>query len=110
MHPKKVTRESLQALTDLPNIGPAGAGDLRLLGYQTPNDLVGADPVEMYERLCTATGTYHDPCVLDVFMSVTHFMSGEEPHPWWHYTEQRKHLLKALRIHKGTASIPAHHV
>lgn len=96
MNPTKVKREKLKALTDLPNIGKAGAGDLRCLGYQTPADLVGADPLEMYERLCAATGTVHDPCVLDVFISVTRFLSGEEPQAWWHYTDQRKQMLSEL--------------
>lgn len=29
MHPDKVRRDRLQALTDLPNVGPAVAADLR---------------------------------------------------------------------------------
>ena len=33
------------------------------------------------------------PCVLDVFISITRFMNGEEPRPWWDYTAQRKQLL-----------------
>jgi hypothetical protein len=28
--------------------------------------------------------------VLDVFISVTRFMAGDDPKPWWHYTEERK--------------------
>jgi hypothetical protein len=32
MHPDKVRREQISQLTDLPNIGPSLAGDLRLLG------------------------------------------------------------------------------
>jgi hypothetical protein len=35
----------------------------------------------------------HDPCVLDVFISVTRFMAGDAPQPWWAYTAQRKQLL-----------------
>ena len=93
MHPAKVKRDHLQTLTDLPNIGKSGAGDLRLLGYRTPADLLGADPFDMYGRLCAATGTTHDPCVLDVFISVTRFLAGDEPQAWWHYTEQRKRML-----------------
>ena len=90
MHPTKVSRDKLQKLTDLPNIDKASAGDLMLLGYQTPQDLVGADPFQMYQELCVRTGVRHDPCVLDVFMSVTRFMAGEAPAVWWDFTEERK--------------------
>jgi hypothetical protein len=94
MHPTKVMRSRLASLTDLPNIGPAMAADLRLLGYATPESITGADPVEMYERLCRITGTRHDPCVLDVFMSVTDFLNGGEPHAWWQFTGARKQLMR----------------
>jgi hypothetical protein len=47
----------------------------------------------MYEMLCEKTASRHDPCVIDVFMSVTRFMAGEAARPWWDYTEERKQLL-----------------
>ncbi len=90
MNPNKVVRERIRRFTDLPNIGPAAARDFELLGYSNPAQLVGADPLELYLALCAATGARQDPCVLDVFMSVTDFLSGAKPEPWWHYTEQRK--------------------
>lgn len=90
MNPNKVDRSRLVTLTDLPNIGPACAHDLRLLGIHEPSQLVGQRPFEMYEKLCTKTGSRHDPCVIDVFMSVTRFMAGEEARPWWTYTQERK--------------------
>jgi hypothetical protein len=93
MHPNKVDRTRLRALTDLPNIGPACARDLQLLGIHTPAQLVGRNPFEMYEALCEKTSTRHDPCVIDVFMSVTRFMAGEEPRAWWDYTPERKQHL-----------------
>ncbi len=90
MHPSKVDRKRLRVLTDLPNVGPATAGDLIRLGYENPSDLKGADPVELYERLCRITGQRHDPCVLDVFMSITSFLAGGTPKHWREYTAQRK--------------------
>ena len=90
MSPNKVDRKRLHQLTDLPNIGPACAADLRLLGIQTPQQLVGANPYELYEHLCLCTGQRHDPCLLDVFISVTRFMAGEDAKPWWAYTAERK--------------------
>ncbi len=66
------------------------AKDFELLGFSHPSDLVGADPLELYEALCMATGSRQDPCVLDVFMSVADFLSGGEAKPWWEFTEERK--------------------
>ncbi len=97
MNPTKVNRDRLDKLTDLPNIGPSIAGDLELLGIKSPRALIGCDPLEMYKTLCTTTGVRHDPCVLDVFISITRFMEGEDAKPWWDYTEERKAILSASR-------------
>lgn len=92
MHPAKVQRSRLNRLTDLPNVGPATAEDLKLIGIHTPRQLVGKNPVALYEDLCVKTGVRHDPCVLDVFMSITRFMDGEAPRAWWDYTPERKRM------------------
>ncbi len=92
MNPTKVDRVKLTKLTDLPNIGKAGAADLQLLGIKTPTDLIGKCPFAMHEALCEITGVQHDPCVIDVFMSVTRFMAGEDAQVWWAYTAERKVL------------------
>lgn len=90
MNPSKVIREKVAHLTDLPNVGPAIAKDLRFVGIASPGDLRGKDPWELYETLCAKSGVRHDPCLLDVFISVTDFMNGGEPKVWWAYTEERK--------------------
>ncbi|MFC3033947.1 helix-hairpin-helix domain-containing protein [Pseudoalteromonas fenneropenaei] len=95
MNPSKVDRNRLVKLTDLPNIGKAGAGDLELLGIHKPEQLIDKCPFAMYEQLCEITAAVHDPCVIDVYMSVTRFMAGEDPKPWWYYTDERKMRLKA---------------
>ena len=92
MNPAKVRRSRLNRLTDLPNVGPATAADLKLLGIHTPDQLAGWNPVVLYEDLCAKTGVRHDPCVLDVFMSITRFMDGEDPKVWWDYTTERKRM------------------
>ena len=94
MNPSKVDRSHVVTLTDLPNIGEASAQDFRLLGIHLPSQLAGRCPFEMYKALCEKTSTRHDPCVIDVFISVTRFIGGEEARPWWKYTEERKQLLK----------------
>jgi Pathogenicity locus. len=92
MNPNRVVREKVMVLTDLPNVGPSIAGDLARIGITAPGELAGRDPLDLYQTLCRRTGARHDPCVLDVFISVTRFMDGDEPKPWWAYTGERKRL------------------
>lgn len=97
MHPCWVSRRRLKALTDLPNLGPSIARDLRCIGIRTPADLVGRFAEDLYETLNRRTGTRHDPCVLDTFMSITSFMKGAPPRAWWTFTAERKQLLAEMR-------------
>ena len=90
MNPSKVQRSRTRRLTDLPNVGPVVARNLELIGVNTPSDLEGRDPFEMYELLCERKKVRSDPCLLDTFMSITDYISGSEPRPWWAYTEERK--------------------
>lgn len=79
-----------ERLEQLPNIGPAIAADLRLVGVQHPRELASRDAFVLYQSLCALTGRRHDPCVLDTFMAATDFMRGAAPKPWWAYTAERK--------------------
>ncbi len=90
MNPAKVERRRVRQLTDLPNVGPATARNLELIGIRVPGQLAGADPFELYERLCRTRCVRQDPCLLDVLISITRFMEGDRPRPWWAYTEARK--------------------
>jgi hypothetical protein len=95
MNPAKVQRERLNRLTDLPNVGPSIAQDLKLIGISTPAQLKGQNPVPLYDNLCLKTGVRQDPCVLDVFISITRFMDGEAARAWWDYTAERKRMWGA---------------
>lgn len=87
---KTPDRKTVTQLEQLPNIGPAMGADLRLLDIHHPRQLIGKDPFALYNELCNLTKTRHDPCVIDVFMSVIHFMEGGEARPWWTFTDERK--------------------
>jgi hypothetical protein len=102
--PKAAHAGECQALEQLPNVGPAMAGDLRGLGIQTPAALVGQDAFALYRALERHTGKRQDPCVLDTFMAVVDFMNGAQPRPWWDYTPERKRLHGQLPTVAGTAS------
>jgi hypothetical protein len=89
------SRTGFTQLEHLPNVGPAIAADLRLLGISRPEDLRGRDPYAMYDELCRLTKKRHDPCLLDVFIAAVRFMAGEPAKPWWSFTAERKRALKA---------------
>ncbi len=90
--PKAAHAGDCTLLEQLPNVGPALAADLRLIGIRSPRELRGRDPFVLYQQLCAATGERQDPCVLDTFMAATDYMRGAEAAPWWAYTAQRKAL------------------
>jgi len=87
------TATEARTLTDIPNIGPAIADDLRIIGIEAPSQLAGRDPYALYDELCRATGVRHDPCVLDTFMAAVAFMDGGPRLPWWAFTRERKATL-----------------
>ena len=97
-----LTRLRMTALEDLPNVGPAIAADLMRLGIRTPRELAGRDPYALYDELNRFTGTRHDPCVLDTFISAVRFMDGAPAKPWWQYTAERKRTLAK----RASAAIP----
>ena len=94
--PKAASAADCQRLEQLPNVGPAMAGDLRALGILHPQDLAHRDAYALYQALCAHSGKRQDPCVLDTFMAVTDFMRGAAPAPWWAYTAQRKQVYGSI--------------
>ena len=83
-------RNSIKHLQQIVNVGPATQEDFEQLGIRAPQELIGADPWQLYERLCQTNQTRYDPCCLDVFISAIDFMNGNPPQPWWNYTADRK--------------------
>ena len=96
-------RDACVRLEQIPNVGPAIAGDLRRIGVETPGDLRGKDPYALYAELCRRTGVRHDPCVIDVFIASVQFMEGAPAQPWWAYTAERKRTLSR----GSTTALPA---
>ena len=82
-------------LEDVPNVGPAVAGDLRRLGITSPAGLPGRDPYALYDDLGRITGRRHDPCLLDTFIAAVRYMEGAPKRPWWKYTAERKRVMAA---------------
>ncbi len=98
---KNPDRKTVSELEKLPNIGKAIAKNLRLIGIDHPEKLIGKDAFALYEELCAITGKKHDPCVIDVFMSAVCFMEGGDSLPWWSFTQERKKQIAETRKSKA---------
>jgi len=62
--PRKAARAAeCDTFEQLPNVGPAMAGDLRAIGLVHPRELAHRDPFVLYQALCAHTGRRQDPCV-----------------------------------------------
>ena len=96
MNPSRVQRARISKLTDLPNVGPVTARQLESIGIMVPGDLEDRDPFDLFVSLCEKTGVRLDPCALDTFMSITDFIGGNPPRPWWAFTAERKRRYGAF--------------
>jgi hypothetical protein len=81
------TRVEKDELRTIPGVGKSIAQDLRSLGITRVEQLRGADPQAMYDRLCQQAGMHIDRCMLYVFRCAVYFAS-EFPHDpalpqWW---------------------------
>lgn len=83
-------RQTWLQLQELPNIGPAMAGDLVRLGVRSVDDLSRRDPHRLYDDLSGLDGVRHDPCVLDTFAAAIHCARTGESVPWWQFSRKRK--------------------
>ena len=86
-------RAVARALMELPNVGPATARDLIVLGIKSLRDLRCRDPDVMYAALCAYDGVRLDPCCRDVFAALVDFANGAPARPWWKYTPERKRAV-----------------
>lgn len=86
----KTDRQQIRDLQQIINVGPSTAEDLKQIGIRKPQQLIGKDPFDLYEKICAHSGEFNDPCVLDVMISSVEYMEGNRPRKWWSFTKQRK--------------------
>lgn len=83
---------SIDPLRVIPGIGEALAGDLRVLGVEQVEQLVGHDPNVLYDRLCVHQGTKLDRCVLYVFRCAVYYATERQHDPelllWWNWKDR----------------------
>jgi hypothetical protein len=76
----------------IPGVGPNIAQHLIEVGYHRVSQLRGADPEEMYVRLCEFHGGHIDRCVLYLFREAVYFASHDHHDPellkWWNWKDK----------------------
>ena len=83
-----------RSLADLKSVGKASLADFRLLGVHSVADLAGADPRELYERLCRPQGVTVDICQYALFRCAV--AQARDPHlppeqrDWFWWSRRRK--------------------
>ena len=81
-------------LTELGSVGPATVGDLKILGITSVEELIGRNPHELYQRLCSLTNTHHDICMLDIFCCAIAQAENpdlpDEQKRWFYWSKLRK--------------------
>ncbi len=83
-------RQQIGGFQEIINIGPAMEQDFQRLDLTSPQQLIGQDPLQLYQAICRLDHTFHDPCVLDTYLAAVDFMNGNPPRQWWDYTAERK--------------------
>lgn len=85
-------------LLDLCSVGPATIKDFNILGIQAVDQLKKKKAESLYNELCNATKTRHDPCVIDVFRAAIEQAKNPILEPekcnWWYWSRIRKRDLK----------------
>lgn len=84
-------RAAQDELRRIPGVGVTIAQDLRDLGIHRVEDLRGADPQVLYDRLCALAGMHVDRCMLYVLRCAVYYAS-EFPHDpellkWWSWKD-----------------------
>ncbi|ONH27327.1 hypothetical protein BL253_22545 [Pseudofrankia asymbiotica] len=85
-------------------MGRAVGARFEAIGIHTVDQLVGADPVEVFARMEEYAGRPEDPCLLDTVLSAVDQAEGRPARPWWNYTERRRALLRDRRDPRGHVS------
>ena len=84
-------KEVIKDLMRIPCVGKSIARDVLSLGYFSVDDLDGANPEEMYSKLCVLQGGHLDRCVLYVFRCAVYFAENDVRDPellkWWNWKD-----------------------
>lgn len=83
--------QSASELLEIPGVGPRVAAYFTSAGIERVADLRGADPDEIYQRMCMAHGRMLDRCLLYVVRCAVYYVSTPRPKPelleWWNWKD-----------------------
>jgi len=84
-------KDNRNDLQEIPGVGPRIAEDLQSLGVRRVTDLEGADPEQLYRRICEKRRKTLDRCLLYVFRCAVYYASTPKPRPqllkWWNWKD-----------------------
>ena len=79
-------------LQEIPGVGKKTKEDLLALGYTCVEDLVGADPEEIYLKDCNKRGVMIDRCQLYVYRLAVYYANNQSYEPdklkWWYWKDR----------------------
>ena len=82
---------ALRELRQIPGVGKSIAQDLWNIGIRHIADLRGADPDDLYARICAYQGAPVDRCMLYVCRCAVYFATAEPHDPdllkWWRWKD-----------------------
>lgn len=80
-------------LLEIPGVGKQLKKGLLFLGYTDVDSLRGADPEQMYQRLCNGLHETVDRCVLYVYREAVYYAEHEIYDPellkWWNWKDEK---------------------
>ena len=81
----------MQEFQQIPGVGVRIAEDLWNIGLRSITELNGADPNELYNKICKFQKTKVDRCMLYVMRCAVYYASNKKHDPqllkWWHWKE-----------------------
>ncbi|HKV83557.1 MAG TPA: helix-hairpin-helix domain-containing protein [Ktedonobacterales bacterium] len=82
---------ALRELRQIPGVGMSIAQDFLAIGIRRIADLRGADPDDLYARICAYQGAQVDRCMLYVCRCAVYFAAGAPHDPdllkWWNWKD-----------------------
>ncbi len=82
-------------LMEIPGVGKATAEDLRGIGVEIVEDLVGRNPEDLYEQHNLRVGRIEDRCELYVFRCAVYYANtvpaerDSEKLKWWNWKDKK---------------------
>jgi hypothetical protein len=107
---ERAHQTALRELRQIPGVGKSIAQDFWSIGVHRISDLRGADPDDLYARICAYQGAQVDRCMLYVCRCAVYYAAGGPHDPdllkWWNWKDDpvakhKNRVYTAARTRKG---------